>query len=208
MSKGKEGKWKSCIFQSLQHLCKPSLFCKGFQIQAWDCPGSRNNVFEVAGADFMFRLIRLIDLWDRAVEFWWNTSPDRFSSQLFFRQDKWTCDAEYEAFLAAVNSLHFWKSNKGKSLLRGKYTVCTGLTATLVGPNESYMRYVQCPAVDWEVDGSARRLTARRPPIMRRCKQNPISRGMARRRKKAGTRNMRERPFFFIKGEISEVRWR
>ena len=118
MSKGKEGKWKSCIFQSLQHLCKPSLFCKGFQIQA--CPGSRNNVFEVAGADFMFRLIRLIDLWDRAVEFWWNTSPDRFSSQLFFRQDKWTCDAEYEVFLAAVNSLHFWKSNKEKKSLEGE----------------------------------------------------------------------------------------
>ena len=39
-------------------------------------------------ADFMFGLIRLIELSDRGVEFWWNTSPDRFGSQLFFLPDK------------------------------------------------------------------------------------------------------------------------
>ena len=44
--------------------------------------GSGNNVFSRRGTDFMFGLIRLIDLWDRGEEFlWntkWNTSSDRF----------------------------------------------------------------------------------------------------------------------------------
>ena len=67
--------------------------------------GSGNNVFSRRGTDFMFGLIRLIELSDRAVEFWWNTSPDRFSSQLFFRPDKWTSDVEYDLFLLPNTSI-------------------------------------------------------------------------------------------------------
>ena len=77
------------------HLCKLNLFClttfhKVFKPMPNAVLGQETMFFfkSQPGQTLCFGLIRLIDLWDRAVEFWWNTSPDRFGSQLFFGQDK------------------------------------------------------------------------------------------------------------------------
>ena len=103
----------------------------------------------------MFGLIRLIDLSDTAVEFWWNTSLDRFGSQLFFGQDKWTCDVEYDQLLkmnlmrnTAVNLLHILCVTVGGKEVYGlegeMNTFCIGFIATLVGQGESYTRKMSC----------------------------------------------------------------
>ena len=96
--------------------------------------GSGNNVFSSRGTDFMFGIIRLIDLWDRGEEFlWntkWNTSPDRFRHNYSSGQTNEHGGGIWPGYI---------ESSLGMSDNYGKvYGLQKGFTVLFVGRRRSY----------------------------------------------------------------------
>ena len=103
--------------------------------------GSGNNVFSSRGTDFMFGLIRLIDLWDRGEEFlWntkWNTSPDRFRHNYSSAQTNEHGGGIWPGYIEP--SLGIWAT------IMGKFMICKrDLQSYLWGGGGA--KWGRCPA--------------------------------------------------------------